>query len=185
MGTLDQILTKHRVPGFPNRQIISRQLHGFGDASTLAYGGVVYLRTMYEDTTVTINLVMSKSRVAPSTIQRLELCASLTTSQLLAQVAKDLGIPSKAVYVWTDSAAVLGQLKKSPTVLPVYVANRAVKTIDNVPAHLWRYINTLDNPADILSRGAFSSELEEHELWWKGPPWLKDSPASWPRRPGR
>ena len=41
------------------------QLHGFADASQMAYAGVVYLRTVYSDTTVATSLVMAKTSVAP------------------------------------------------------------------------------------------------------------------------
>ena len=44
-------------------------------------------------------------------------------------------------------------------------------------------MNTLHNPADLISRGVAPGELLQNELWWKGPPWLSQSPAHWPRRP--
>ena len=40
-------------------------LHTFADASEEAYGPVVYTRHVYEDGTVSWNLVASRSRVAP------------------------------------------------------------------------------------------------------------------------
>ena len=91
------VLTDYSVPrhlGSPYGMVIDRQLHGFGDASELAYGGVIYLRTLYEDTTVVINLVMAKARLAP----RLELCASCITAQVLVQVAEDLHVSKEALY---------------------------------------------------------------------------------------
>ena len=93
--------------------MIDGQLHGFGDASESAYGGVIYLRTLYEDTTVVINLVMAKARVAPG----LELGVSCTIAQILVQVAEDLHVSKQALYGWTDSAVVLGWLKKCRSVL--------------------------------------------------------------------
>ena len=56
------VLTDYSVPqhlGSPN-MVIDRQLLGFGDASESAFGGAIYLRTLHEDTTVVINLVMAK-----------------------------------------------------------------------------------------------------------------------------
>ena len=53
------------------------QLHGFTDASTSAYGGVVYLRTLYSDASLTVTIVASKTKVAPLkklTVPKLELC---------------------------------------------------------------------------------------------------------------
>lgn len=48
------------------------ELHGFSDASTLAYGCVIYIKTIKANET-TVNLVMAKTRVAPlkrSTVSR-------------------------------------------------------------------------------------------------------------------
>lgn len=39
---------------------------------------------------------------------------------------------------------------------------------------------SLDNPADILSRGTFPRELMGSSLWWNGPEWLSLSRNNWP-----
>ena len=44
----------------------SIELHGFGDASTKAYGAAVYIRSVDETGCVSTHLVMSKSRVGPT-----------------------------------------------------------------------------------------------------------------------
>ena len=44
---------------------------------------------------------------------------------------------------------------------------------------------TADNPADCGSRGLSAGELREHELWWKGPPWLRKDPIAVPKQPHR
>ena len=60
------------------------QLHGFSDASQQGYGGVIYLRVLYSDSTIGVSLVIAKTRVAPLktlSIPKLELCgAQLTAS---------------------------------------------------------------------------------------------------------
>ncbi|GFS76860.1 integrase catalytic domain-containing protein, partial [Nephila pilipes] len=38
-----------------------------------------------------------------------------------------------------------------------------------------------ENPADILSRGISVRELKDSELWWHGPPWLKQTEQFWPK----
>ncbi len=46
-------LTNHPIRRYvatSPEDVIDRQLHGFGDASTVAYGGVVYLRLLHSDT---------------------------------------------------------------------------------------------------------------------------------------
>lgn len=41
------------------------ELHGFSDASQIAYGAVIYSRIILQNHTVKINMIMAKSRVAP------------------------------------------------------------------------------------------------------------------------
>ncbi|GFV23770.1 integrase catalytic domain-containing protein [Trichonephila clavipes] len=60
-------------------------IHGFADASTAAYGAVLYAQSISEED-VSTRLLCSKSRVAPVkpiTIPRLELCACVLLPQLL------------------------------------------------------------------------------------------------------
>ena len=38
-----------------------------------------------------------------------------------------------------------------------------------------------DRPTDCTSPGIFPSELLAHDLWWKGPSWLKLQPSKWPK----
>ena len=183
------LITTHPIPrciGQGSSQVIGRQLHGFSDASVLAYGGVVYLRLLYADTCITIDLVLSKCKVAPlerRTIPRMELEGAVILSKLLEVAACDLNIPTSAIYAWTDSTIVLGWLIKLFSELKVYVAHRVEKITARVKKDQWRYVNTSCNPADILSRGIQPKDLLQMKTWWKGPPWLQLSLEDWPRRP--
>ena len=49
----------------PRSKPINVELHGFSDASIHAYSAVVYLKSAYENGTVQVRLVASKTRVAP------------------------------------------------------------------------------------------------------------------------
>ena len=168
-----------------DKEVVDTQLHGFSDASMSAYGGVVYLRIRYADTTISVSLVAAKTRVAPlkrQTIPKLELCAALLTARLLATVAEDLSLDSSKAYAWTDSSIVLEWLNSTPSRLKVYVANRDGDIVSKVSAIRWRYVTTECNPADFASRGLLPEELVRKELWWDGPPWLQSPPDQWPLR---
>ena len=72
------------------------QLHGFCDASEVAYAGVVYIRGIDDQGEVHTSLVMAKTKVAPLkrlTIPRLELCGAVILAKLLCHVARILEIP--------------------------------------------------------------------------------------------
>ena len=45
--------------------IVSRQVHGFSDASNSAYAAVVYIRMEYNNRAVDVKIVMVKTKVAP------------------------------------------------------------------------------------------------------------------------
>ncbi|VDI36185.1 Hypothetical predicted protein, partial [Mytilus galloprovincialis] len=45
--------------------------------------------------------------------------------------------------------------------------------------NVWRYCPTKDNPADLLTRGITSEELQQNEIWFSGPKWL-NSKEDWP-----
>ena len=88
------------------------QLHGFCDASDLALAAAVYLRTEHTNGTVNVNLVASKSRVAPikkQTTPRLELLGATILARLVKTIVRVFA-PLKLdlqVIVWTDSFTVL------------------------------------------------------------------------------
>ncbi|XP_044014009.1 uncharacterized protein LOC122856402 [Aphidius gifuensis] len=46
----------------------------------------------------------------------------------------------------------------------------------------WRHIPGTQNPADCASRGITTKQLEESNLWWNGPPWLRLSEDHWPKQ---
>lgn len=133
-----------------------------------AYGGVMYVRTLYSDLTVSIDLVVSKARVVPqksTTVPRLELCGALILAQLLQKGMTELDIPAESTFTWSDSAVVLGWLNKPPGELATFVANRVRSICDIIEPNHWHYVNTSCNPADLLSRGVPAGELSTSELW--------------------
>ena len=182
-------ITEHPIPRFyyhPDKIKMQVQLHGFSDASNLAYGGVVYLRTLYQDTTVTVSLINAKTKVAPlspvGTTPRLELCGAQVLSKLLITAMEALDIPLQDVFAWSDSTIVLCWLYMPPERLNTYVSNRVGDTVARIPAQHWRHVPTASNPADLASRGVSPKELVINDLWWQGPDWLLQSPEIWPSR---
>ncbi|GBN10956.1 hypothetical protein AVEN_25289-1 [Araneus ventricosus] len=92
------------------------ELHCFCYASQKAYGVVIYTRVV-KDCNVEVNLLVSKSRVAPLTkitMPRLELMGALLADRLASKVKPivDLKRPSK-VFFWTDSKITLHWIKGS------------------------------------------------------------------------
>ena len=165
---------------------VTQQLHGFSDASERAYAGVVYIRATYGDGTTSSRLVVAKTRVAPLkliSIPRLELCGGVLMSELLATVMATLNIEEESVFAWTDSTVALAWLKGTPCRYKTFVGNRISEAASNIPQNSWHHVPTEQNPADCASRGISAQELQQHPLWWGGPPWLFKNPVQFPTQP--
>ncbi|XP_062538586.1 uncharacterized protein LOC134206864 [Armigeres subalbatus] len=154
------------------------ELCGFADASDTAYGACLYARTIRSDGTANMTIVCSKSRILPKkknkqkeiTTPKAELLAAQLLSQLTIKVLTAIDTKFHSVTLWSDSQIVLCWLQKNPDTLTVFVGNR-VRFIQQLTAgYTWGYIPSIENPADLISRGVYPSELEERQLWWHGPP---------------
>ncbi|GFX93588.1 uncharacterized protein TNCV_1587651 [Trichonephila clavipes] len=125
-------------------------IHGFADASTAAYGAVLYAQSISEED-VSIRLLCRKSRVAPVksiTILRFELCACVLLSQLLE--------------------------KRSSEQLKTFIGNR-IKIIQRLTKNCqWNHVSSNENPADLISRGSNASDISSKQLRWHGPDFLKE-----------
>lgn len=159
------------------------KLIGFSDSSQSAYGAVIYIRAEYPNGTIRCNLLMSKSRVAPLktvTIPRLELAAAELLSNVVTSVKKSMDFQDMEYVLWTDSSPALYWLRKEPDSLKTFVANRVASIQRNTDIKFWKYVNTKDNPADLLSRGVMPSTLVNNKLWLHGPDWLTKPEGEWP-----
>ena len=91
---------------------VKHELHGFSDASNKAYAAVVYLRTEHANGDIEVNLVASKSRVAPmkrQSIPRLELLGATILTRLVKSVKEAMNFLATPpeVYLWSDFYTVL------------------------------------------------------------------------------
>ncbi|GBM17688.1 hypothetical protein AVEN_168530-1 [Araneus ventricosus] len=152
-----------------SEQCISVELHGFADASEVAYGAVIYVKSINSYGGSEVKLLISKSRVAPLkfvTIPRLELCAAVLLSKLMRRVLRALKLEVSKSYFWTDSTIVLSWLEKECKDLKTFVANRISIIRTLTVAEQWNHVPSKQNPADLISRGMDPVKLQLCELWW-------------------
>lgn len=158
------------------------EVHGFCDASQEAYGACVYLRSEGQDGVWHAHMLCAKSRVAPlkgETIPRLELNGALCLAKLVKKVSESWNIDCRSCRLWTDSMVVLGWINAQSSCLKVYVANRVSQILEVTEAGQWNYVNTKENPADLISRGVSAGLIKTAKLWWQGPSWLSKEESAW------
>ncbi|XP_058456975.1 uncharacterized protein LOC131434325 [Malaya genurostris] len=170
--------------------LVSTELHGFCDASEAAYGACLYLRCEAIDGSVSVRLIMSKSRVAPledlsrkkkkQSIPRLELSSALLLSHLYEKLCSSFEPPGK-VYFWTDSMIVKCWLSSLPCRWQSFVANRVSEIQHITKKGVWNHIAGADNPADIISRGSTPAQLQYQPRWFEGPLWTRQQHSTWPK----
>lgn len=162
------------------------ELHGFADASTVAYAAVVCIRVISSSNEITVRLLDSltaKSKVAPfktMSVPRLELSAAVLLARLIEYIHDSLSLKSIKLYCWTDSTVVLAWLNSHPSRWKTFVSNRVADIQTRIPDAKWCYVSTHENPADCASRGFLGHELQSFSLWWQGPPWLHADHTKWP-----
>lgn len=155
------------------------ELHGFSDASTMAYCAIIYCRVV-TPTGITVTIVEAKTKVAPVkqvSLPRLELCGAVLLANLLHRVKNAMNIPIQDIYAWTDATIVLAWLQRPASYWATFVANRVTEITNVVDKDRWHHVQSQENPADVASRGIAPSELPHHQLWWNGPTWLHDGDA--------
>ena len=142
---------------------VIKGLHAFCDASLKAYGVVIYISGTES------RLIISKAKVVPLkkqlTIPKLELSAIVIAARLLnyVRMAFEKELFFNQIYVWTDSKVALSWVVNERS-SNLFVKNRVNEINCLIPDANFRYIPSLLNPADCLSRGITQDMLDE-ETW--------------------
>ena len=87
--------------------IAKNEIHGFSDASEVAYGCCVYIKYITQSGNIGVSLITSKSRIVPKkkfTIPRLELLVNYILSRLAVSV---LGAFSNEIIIEAATRGVL------------------------------------------------------------------------------
>lgn len=162
---------------------VNVEIHGFCDASNLAYAACVYLRVTHKNGNVSCNLVAAKTKVAPVravTIPRLELCGAVLLAKLMRRCCRALSLENIRVQAWSDSKIVLAWISTHPRKWVTFVANRVSEIQQTCETSNWLHIPSRQNPADIASRGSLMNELKASPLWWNGPRTLSSTSEQHP-----
>lgn len=169
----------------------SVQLLMFSDANKEFYACAGYLHYEFDNRPPITRLLVSKAKVRPSksvswTIPKMELMGIEIASTIACAIQQELKVPLNGVKFFSDSMCaiywiLLNEKKRA------WVSNRVAKihanrdklkelglqpTIHHCPGDM--------NPADLATRGLGTADLQQSELWFHGPKFLRDDPKDWP-----
>ena len=83
-------------------------------------------------------------------------------------------------YFWTDSKICVAWIRTTHREWVSWMQHR-VNTVRSLSLFQnWYWVGSKDNSADIPTRKNLCEELIKNELWWNGPPFLKEKqPSAW------
>ena len=164
------------------------QLHVFCDASTEAYGAVLYLVTppCKECPKGQIRMVRSKAKIVPvnkdpneDTMPRWELCSILIGAFIVDGAKKGMKLAKDIqTYIWNDNKPALSWCSQDEINL-AFVHRRVLQIRELCPDAKIGYVPTGENPADVLTRDTSVKDFLNNKLWWNGPDWLMNK-EQWP-----
>ncbi|XP_065365532.1 uncharacterized protein LOC135958560 [Calliphora vicina] len=174
-------INKIEIPRFagtsPKTQF---DIHGFADASQLAYGCCIYVT---HKTDLKSTLLIAKSKVAPvvhQSLPRLELCAALLLCRTWDKIKHKFDAFTYRIFFWSDSKIVLSWLTNHSSSYICFVANR-VSEIQNLTHNIpWMHVPSKQNPADVVSRGCLANDLN-NTIWFNGPQLILEPDINWPK----
>ena len=95
-------------------------------------------------------------------------------------IKKEHDFDISPVYFWSDSSAVLGQIRGPSKGHPAFIANRLSEILDTLEPNQWRHCPGNLNPADDGSRGLRADAITSEGRWLNGPVFLVLPGDKWP-----
>ena len=164
-------------------KIVACNLHSFGDASSKAFCTTIYV-VLEMLTTRFVRLIASKARVAPLSedlsLPRLKLLSGVISAKMCNTVKVAFGrhVKFNDCYYWLDAMTALHWIKR-PGEWKQFVSNRVHRIHKYTTSESWRHVPGHLNPADLGTRDINAAEFKDSELWWDGPPFIRESPENW------
>ena len=153
------------------------ELHAFSDASSEAYGSVVYIRRKVGQI-VDLSFVFGKGRIVLKhqqnwPIAKKELNAAIMAVNLLEEANKALNLPNCKTFCWCDSKVVMQWICNGDLRLDRFTARRVDFILCHTHPDDWHFCPTQENPADVPTRPITKSGMDRIQLWLRGPTFLK------------
>ena len=111
--------------------------------------------------------------VKTQSVPTLEFCAALLGTRLYQSVIKSIDqmpVVIEETFAWTDSTIVLCWLSKELSL--VNFCFKQISWTSKGKQFELEHVCSEENPGDPASRGINHDEINQHDVWWKGPKWL-------------
>ena len=101
------------------------------------------------------------------------MCAAVLATKAVQWIVLNLKLNLSRMIYYTDSKVTLGYIQNENRRFFVYVANRVqiIRSISD--SSQWRYVDSVSNPADMITRGTTTRRILS-SIWLNGPPFLLD-----------
>jgi hypothetical protein len=153
------------------------------DASEVMICLGIYARFRRKSGAFSCQLLFGRTKVVPKDMStpRAELLAALMNASTAHVVKTSLGNMHKKSLMLTDSQVALHWIHCTKSKLKVWVRNRVIEINRLVDMHLWRYVESKENIADIGTRkGATLDCLGPDGVWTNGYEWMRGEEADFP-----
>ncbi|XP_047139129.1 uncharacterized protein LOC124815033 [Hydra vulgaris] len=166
-----------------SNHVVDLSLHGFSDASNIAFGCCIYLLCSFDDEHKICSLITAKSRIAQiknTSIPRLELKAALLLAETMSTVKRDLYpvLKFKQIVCWCDSTIIF--LFTSATPRALFLDLVPDTSAESCIRSLRRFFAKRGTPSKILSDNGsqFTSNLTQNFTSSLGITWHFNIPAA-------
>ena len=129
--------------------------------------------------------IASKRNVAhlkPMTTPRLEMMTAILGLNLMLSIIESLSIPIADEHFWSDSMHVSYWICGRGRQFSPFAANRNGEIQRQSSPEGRHYIESVENSANVCSRGLRARSLMESQLWWNGSQFLLRPENDWPRK---
>ena len=151
------------------------------DASENLAVAAVHSRVLLKDGSYYTQLVAAKSKlVNTATIPRAELKGAVTGAILTHIVKQNLGDRYKSCVYVTDSSICLYWINQDERPLQITIRNSVIEIRRFTSPQQWFHVESEQNLADLGTRDASITEIEQGSDWQLGKEWMRGSRESMP-----